>query len=492
MRTAMLKWTKKNREPVRQEAARQPETSAPATPPPAAPADTGQDTAPAEAVPQAPPDKPMPSAPETGQISSSTKNLAKLLLNQGKLSREQIQRAIAKQRATGAFIGEILIEEGFLDEKSLISFLAKHCRIPHISLLDYLIDKEIISLIPREICLQYRLLPIDKLGRNLTVAMVNPLDSEAMTKVRECCPDLRIKPILCAYKHFESVTQKAFSESKGGGMAELSATSFGLSVSAAEKEEAPVKAAPPEAESTGLEDMAPANAAEAVEEADVAPAEEEAETGLEDLAESGAGHAEISAESHAAAENEVDSESVFESVFHEEGHSGIEEAAAESENGSGASGLVREMAMVMMDSMRDTYAMLARRVDLFQGLDPESVARIFSQGFTREAEAGDVIFEKGQAGNELYVVLGGKVAIRDGSRELAVLDRGGMFGEMALVSNEPRSATAVSLSETSLLVLSMDIIKNVMPKEVSLQLMTNIIITLSARLRLANEALRNG
>ena len=59
---------------------------------------------------------------------------------------------------------------------------------------------------------------------------MNPLNAEALEKVRGLCPDLKIKPILCAYKHFEVVTAKLFSEgaNKKSGPLELTATSFGL------------------------------------------------------------------------------------------------------------------------------------------------------------------------------------------------------------------------------------------------------------------------
>jgi len=156
-------------------------------------------------------------APKVSDSGIRRQSLADLLLSQGQVTEEQLKQALETQKATGAFIGEVLIEQGVLDEKSLISFLAKHCKIPHLSLLDYLIDKDIVTLVPQEICLKYRLLPIDKMGSNLTVAMVNPLHGEALKKVQECCPDLRIKPILCAHNHFETVTQKIFAGTGSSG-----------------------------------------------------------------------------------------------------------------------------------------------------------------------------------------------------------------------------------------------------------------------------------
>ena len=65
--------------------------------------------------------------------------------------------------------------------------------------------------------------------------------------------------------------------------------------------------------------------------------------------------------------------------------------------------------------------------------------------------------------------------------------RGGMFGEMSLISAQPRSASAIAADTTSVLALSNDTIRQSMPPHVSLQLLSNIITTLSTRLRQANE-----
>jgi len=438
-------------------------------------------------------------------------NLSQLLLSEGQVTREQMELAMEKQRQTGRFIGEILIEDRVIEENTLISFLAKHCRIPHLSLLDYLIDKEIVSLVPKEICLRYRLLPIDRLGKNLTVAMVNPLDTEALTRVREACPELRIKPILCAYKHFELVTEKLFREGTSGGAPMMSASSFGLRLTPEEKarvdiqrkeflaeqqtEQAAQAAAPvtepaaPQPEPVIADVPLDAGLTPEPEPEPVAPAELVAPEAV--FESSAAAAPELLT---TPAEPHVGSDSMFNSIF-SSGQDDVEAqvetsapSAASPASDGGMSALMQEMATVMMDSMRDTYGVLARRMDLFHKLDGESVAKIFARGISEELDEGDIIFNKGDEGDCLYVILGGAVEIFDGDRVMARLERGALFGEMALISQEPRSAGARAAESTSLLALSLDTIYNVMPREVSLQLLVNIIVTLSSRLRTANES----
>ncbi len=420
-------------------------------------------------------------APVPPPESAPKKELPQLLLDEGALTEEQFQKAMALQKASGDFIGEILIREGILDEKSLLSFLAKHCKMPHLSLLDYLIDKSIVGIVPQEICFKYRLLPIDKMGSNLTIAMVNPLDAEALQKVKECCPNLRIKPILCAYNHFDTVASRLFHTTKSGAPDELSATSLGLRSPHKEPKPAPpvVPQAPPE----------PVKAPEPEPEIIPEALEAEPEPIPEPVPEPPTAP---SAPPEPAAAPVLPPAITTENVLHSVFQAPDEPAPAPAPTPatgpaqSNSSILMREMAAVMMDSMRDTYAMLARRMELFHGLTPEDVARIFSRGSTREYDEGERVFEKGQPGAEMFVILGGEVRIFDGPQEIALLDRGDMFGEMALVSNEPRSASAAATCTTSLLVLSLDDLKKDLPREVSLQLLVNIIITLSERLRRAN------
>lgn len=435
----MLRWTKS----AKPDGAASPPASAPPSPPMPT----------RESGPEPPPHDGLP--PRRG--------LADVLLEAGKVSREQLDHALKVQAETGEFLGEILVREGILDERSLTSFLAKYCKIPHLSLLDYLIDKEVVRLLPKEFCLHYRVLPIDKLGQNLTVAMVNPLNAEALDKVRELCPDLRIKPILCAYKHFVLVTEKVFAEKESGGPVELTASSLGLRIERA----API---------SHVEPALPADIPAAT--APPEPIEEEIPEALEIPSE--------------LEERPFDHDAVIADAFPAAAAPAATEAAAGASPALGepapaASGIMQELASVMMDSMRDTYNMLARRVELFRGVEPEDVAKIFARGMTEEYEAGHVLFQKGDPGDKLYVILGGSVEVFDGGRVIAVLSRGDMVGEMALLSKAPRSAGVRTRETTSLLALSDEIIWSVIPREVSMRLLINIVVTLSERLRRANQ-----
>jgi CRP/FNR family transcriptional regulator, cyclic AMP receptor protein len=72
----------------------------------------------------------------------------------------------------------------------------------------------------------------------------------------------------------------------------------------------------------------------------------------------------------------------------------------------------------------------------------------------RNFKAGEVIFREGDPAQELFIVQSGEVEIRLGNRVLEILPQYGIFGEMALIDNAPRSATAVAASDAKLVPVS--------------------------------------
>ena len=123
-------------------------------------------------------------------------------------------------------------------------------------------------------------------------------------------------------------------------------------------------------------------------------------------------------------------------------------------------------------------------------MTPElSAAEIYGRDFP----AGAVVFEEGDPGSRMYVIQAGEVRIlkRLGPREitLALLGPGEAFGEMALLEGQPRSATAVVVSNARILEIDEAAFADLVRRngEIALRLLRR----LSARLREANRQVRN-
>lgn len=167
------------------------------------------------------------------------KRLGDMLFEAGLITRGQLEEGLAEKDRLRCFLGQALVKLGYISQSELISFLVKQCKIPHINLIDYQIDPRIVRLLPTELCLKFKLLAIDSLGNILTIAMVNPLDIEALEQARAACPTLKLKPILCTPDHFEIVAKRLLlggepaTTPAGAGETPLSLSSLGLGRAAA-------------------------------------------------------------------------------------------------------------------------------------------------------------------------------------------------------------------------------------------------------------------
>jgi small-conductance mechanosensitive channel len=100
-------------------------------------------------------------------------------------------------------------------------------------------------------------------------------------------------------------------------------------------------------------------------------------------------------------------------------------------------------------------AAVLRGVDLFATLGEPELQRLQRECVARRFGLGEHVIDEGEKGHTFYVVARGQVSVRLGRelREVARLERGGYFGEMSLLTGEPRTATVVAESDAVLLEL---------------------------------------
>ncbi len=113
----------------------------------------------------------------------NNKALGELLLDRGIINQAQLDQGLDLQREKGGLIGEILVELGFVKEDDIAQTLTAQYGFPYLPLGNYDVDKNITNIIPGRVARQYLLVPIDKIGNNLTLAMSNPLNVQAIEDV---------------------------------------------------------------------------------------------------------------------------------------------------------------------------------------------------------------------------------------------------------------------------------------------------------------------
>jgi type IV pilus assembly protein PilB len=111
------------------------------------------------------------------------KQLGELLIEQGVIKRLQLDNALSLQKEKGGLIGEILVALGYAKEEDIAKAITAQYGFPYLPLSNYEIDPAVISVIPGRVARQYLLIPIDRIGASLTIAMSNPLNSQAVEDV---------------------------------------------------------------------------------------------------------------------------------------------------------------------------------------------------------------------------------------------------------------------------------------------------------------------
>jgi len=111
------------------------------------------------------------------------KQLGELLIERGIINDQQLTKALAIQKDKGGLIGEILVELGYVKEEDIAQSLTAQYGFPYLPLSNYDINSEIVNIVPGRVARQYLLVPIDKIGNNLTLAMSNPLNVQAIEDV---------------------------------------------------------------------------------------------------------------------------------------------------------------------------------------------------------------------------------------------------------------------------------------------------------------------
>ncbi|MDD5120664.1 MAG: hypothetical protein PHR84_05080 [Candidatus Omnitrophica bacterium] len=113
----------------------------------------------------------------------NNKQLGELLLDRGIITQSQLDQALSVQRDKGGLIGEILVDLGFVKEDDIAQSLTAQYGFPYLPLSNYDVNADITNIIPGRVARQYLLVPIDKIGNNLTLAMSNPLNVQAIEDV---------------------------------------------------------------------------------------------------------------------------------------------------------------------------------------------------------------------------------------------------------------------------------------------------------------------
>src|SRR5919107_1312708 len=110
--------------------------------------------------------------------------LGELLVRENLISVQQLRKAQEEQQKAGSRIGTALIKTGAIEESKLTDFLSKQYGVPAINLKDFDIDPEIIKLVPKDVALKHLVIPVNRAGPSLIVAMCDPSNIYAVDDLK--------------------------------------------------------------------------------------------------------------------------------------------------------------------------------------------------------------------------------------------------------------------------------------------------------------------
>ncbi|MCB0326261.1 MAG: type IV-A pilus assembly ATPase PilB [Bdellovibrionales bacterium] len=110
--------------------------------------------------------------------------LGELLVRQNLISSQQLQKAQEESRKSGKRLGYHLTKLGYIKEGDLTNFLSKQYGVPSINLEDFEIEQSVIDLVPREVAEKHQIIPVNKSGASLIVAMADPSNIYAIDDLK--------------------------------------------------------------------------------------------------------------------------------------------------------------------------------------------------------------------------------------------------------------------------------------------------------------------
>lgn len=131
------------------------------------------------------------------KTNDTRRKIGELLIENGYVTAEQVEQGLKIQKCTGERICSILIDLGHLTEEGFLEFLSQMPGTASVDLSSVKIDAEIMKLVSEELARRLELVPIGKLGNTLTVAMVCPVDDDALEEL-ENSAGMKVRPVLCS------------------------------------------------------------------------------------------------------------------------------------------------------------------------------------------------------------------------------------------------------------------------------------------------------
>ena len=145
--------------------------------------------------------------------------LAELLVKRNYITLEQLKKASEEQKMKGGRLESTLVRLGFIKEDELLSFLSAQFRVPSVKLSKIEINANVIKLIPSSIAKKYFIIPVNRVGPKLTLAMADPSNIIVIDEIK-FMTGFNVEPVVASEAEIIDAIKKYY----GGGNSRVTGT----------------------------------------------------------------------------------------------------------------------------------------------------------------------------------------------------------------------------------------------------------------------------
>jgi len=139
--------------------------------------------------------------------------LGELLLKAQLINQQQLTKALEEQKVSGGKLGEILQRLGYVTEDDIIECLSHQFGVPSINLRHFEIDSNVAKIIPVDLARKYNVIPVNKTGATLTLAMTDPTNIFAMDEIT-FMTGYRVEPVVASEEAIRERIDRNFGSSR--------------------------------------------------------------------------------------------------------------------------------------------------------------------------------------------------------------------------------------------------------------------------------------
>ncbi len=133
------------------------------------------------------------------------RELVDLLLKEGLITEEMLKKGREETKRTGFTIEKALEKLGFILPEDIVRVRAVALGLPYMDLTDYIVDTELIKLIPETFAKKYNVVPLFKISNSLSVGMVDPQDVLVIDQIRRITKMEMVEPVLVSGKGIQRI-----------------------------------------------------------------------------------------------------------------------------------------------------------------------------------------------------------------------------------------------------------------------------------------------